>query len=690
MKSNLCIPFLCLVSGAFAAGAPDAVRMLATAPLRFEPAPEGRSSAFIARGDRFHFEFTRYEALLQEGGKNLRLQFAGASRQARMEAVEPLVSKTNSYLGNDPTRWRTAIPNYGRLQVDGLYRGIDLVYYGNAGQLEYDLTLQPGADPSQIRLRLKGDRATLDRDGNLIAQLIQKHPIAYQSGADGARIPVDSRYRVNADGSYGFALGHYDPARELVIDPVLTLDQYLGGTHQDVGYGIGHDAQGLIYVAGTTNSTDVTLTGSSLQKAPGGSADLFLAIINPAAKGGPQVTYVTYLGGSGADLFGSMAVGPKGDVYLTGSTQSGNFPTKNAFKTAIAGSAGAPDAFVVWLDHTQALAYGSLLGGGAIDAGTGIAADSKGRIWIAGNTQSTDFPASGGFQSALIGTQNMFIAGFDPSQSGAASLIYAIYIGGTHWDVAHGIAVAADGTLWLAAGTYSPDIWIVGRSYQPTSTGAGAGYLAHLNPGLGAKALVYSTFLGGSDMNEATSIVLDPAGRVIVSGFTLSTDFPVTADAYQPQYGGNADAFVSILNPSASGDRSAQLVYSTYFGGSDADAPFDLKLDSKGILYLTGYTLSPDLQTTSNAAQPAWDGSLDVFALKLDPSQPGAAGLDYCTYLGSDGLQVGYGVDFDSKGNIYVTGYSSGPIFAALGGVGKSTSPGNVDAFVIGLNTAPR
>ena len=185
-------------------------------------------------------------------------------------------------------------------------------------------------------------------------------------------------------------------------------------------------------------------------------------------------------------------------------------------------------------------------------------------------------------------------------------------------------------------------------------------------------------------MEEARNVILDTHGRVIVSGYTLSQNFPVTGDALQGQYGGNTDVFVSILNPA---NPTGQLVYSTYFGGSNADVPFDLKLDGNGNLYVAGLTTSQGLPATANALQAAYDNTMDAFALKFNPSTPGAAGISFFTYLGSDGLQIGYGIDFDANSNIYLTGYTSGTIFDALGGPGKGTSAGNPDAFVIGFST---
>ncbi len=312
--------------------------------------------------------------------------------------------------------------------------------------------------------------------------------------------------------------------------------------------------------------------------------------------------------------------------------------------------------------------------------GTAIAVGANGWIWITGDTQSTDFANTGGFQDSLIGAQNMFVAGFNALNSGGATNIYSIYIGGTQWDEAYGIAVAPDNSVWIGGCTYSSDIWIQGNPYQGLYGGDGDAYIAHIHPGLGANALLYASFLGGSATDAATSLLLDPSGRIILSGYTLSTNFPVTKTAFQTSYGGDTDAFVSILDTA-----KAELVYSTYFGGAEPDAAMDLKEDSGGVLYLSGYTESAGLPSTSDALQKSYDGYVDAFGLKLDPSKAGAAGIDYFTYLGSDGVQVAYGVDVDSSGDMYLVGYSSSNILSRVGGPGRPTITGNDDAFVIGF-----
>ena len=689
MKSRVELCLALAVCG-IAAGAPqDAARALTSMPLHFEPAPGASGGEFLGRGFAFQSRFFGNQMIVQAGHDSVRLEFEGAAPHPRIEGISRLRSTTNIFRGNDPTKWRVGIPNYGKLRVRDIYRGIDLVYYGNAHELEYDLIVKPGADPTGIRLRFHGGSPYIDRDGSLVAGLLQRRPVAYQVFSGGSRTPVESHYRKNVDGSFGFSLGHYDHEREVVIDPSLVYSRYLAGTSQDFANAIGHDAQGFIYVAGTTDSGDFPLfpaSGNPAYPSITGDFDLFLAKIDPNAAAGSEIVYLTYFGGSGAETLNDMAVTPRGNVYLTGSTASTDFPLANAAQAALSGTS---DAFVLWLDPSQAgtaaLQYSTFLGGGSDDVGNGIAVDSRGRIFIAGNTKSGDFPLVNNFQGPGGSTQHAFIAGIDPSQSNQATLIYSTYIGGSGIDQANSIAAAPDGTFWVAGGTFSSDFPIVGNSYQPVYQASGDAFVAQVNPSLGSSSLIYATFLAGSGEEAAKKTIIDAAGRLIVTGYTTSPDFPITPNAIQASFGGNTDAFVTILNPAAA-TRDGQLIYSTYFGGSDGDAGYDIKEDAAGNLYVTGYTSSLDLPVTATALQPAHNGGFDAFALKFNPSKPGPGAVAYSSYLASDGVQVGYGVDFDANGNIYVVGYTTGPLFDPLGGAGRVTGGGMADAFVIGVN----
>jgi hypothetical protein len=685
MKTSFFLPFAYLACALCAAPSPDATRILATSPLRFEPGPGPGSNEFIARGLRSRIVFEGSGASVQVGDETLRFHFAGADRKAALVGLDKQRSTTGIFIGNDPAKWRRAVPNYSRLQVPELYRGIDLIYYGTAGELEYDLVVKPGADTRRMRLAFPGNHPSLDHDGNLAVGnrasgggFILKRPVAFQIADNGARMPVNSRFRRNTDGSFGFSFGRYDRRRELVIDPVLTLSQYFGGSSQDIGYAIGHDANGFLYVAGTTYSSDFPTAGAAAGATPPGGEDLFIVKIDPRI---PQVMYAGFIGGSGNDSLGAMVVDTNGFVYLTGTTKSSDFPTANAAQTTLNGTS---DVFVMKLDLFEVPLYSSYLGGSGVESGNAIALDSRGRIWVTGGTHSTDFPITNGFQTASGGSQDVFVAGIDPAQSGSAALFYSTYLGGLWWDTGRGIAAASDGTVWVVGGTYSYNFPVAGSSLQSGYSSGGDAFVAQINPAPGGSFLAYSTFLGGTDLEEARNVVLDASGRVIVSGYTLSQDFPVTRDALQAQYGGNSDVFVSVLNPAI---PTAQLVYSTYFGGPNPDVPFDLKMDTNGNLYIAGFTMSPGLPASANALQAAYDNTMDAFALKFNPAKAGAAGISYFTYLGSNGLQIAYGIDYDSNNNIYLTGYSSGPIFNALGGAGKGTNTGNPDAFVLGFST---
>ena len=665
-----------------AAGAPqDAVRMLASAPLSFEPASNGGPASFVARGLRFRFSFARDSAVLQAGEQTVSLKFEGAAPGAKIGGLNRLRSTTSIIQGNDPARWRTALPNYGRLRVRELYRGIDLVYYGSGNELEYDLVVKPAADPARLRLRFSGSDAHIDRDGNLVAAFLQKRPTAYQVAASGVHVPVASRYRKNSDGTFGFVLGSYDKQREVIIDPVLTFSTYIAGSQQDFGTAIGHDSTGYIYVAGTTQSQDLSMNGDTAVNFIGGSS-IFVVKIDPNVPPEHQRVFLSYFGGSGDETLNDMAVTPSGIVYLTGSTSSSDFPTVNAAQSTLSGTS---DAFVMRLDLTQdqPVNYSTYLGGSSDDLGSGIAVDAKGRIFVAGTTRSNDFPVTGGFQSVNGSTQTAFVAALDPSQSGSGTFIYSSYVGGAGGEAGRGIAAASDGTMWVVGSTYSADFPIKNRPFQDTYHPGGDAFVAQVSPNLqGGDSLLYASYLGGNGPDEAKRIVVDPAGRIIIAGYTGSTDFPVTSNAVQANYGGNFDAFVTILTP----QNSSQLVYSTYWGGSDADIPFDLKLDPSGNLYLSGFTISKNLFFL-NALQPLFDVvTLDGLALKFNPVRPSLGAIGYSSYVSSTGRQIAYGIDFDLNGKIYLTGYTTGPLFDSFGGAVKPTPSGNTDAFVMGIN----
>lgn len=682
--NKLSIGLFTLLAAATVHAAPgDPAQVFAAAPLRFEPSGSG----FVTRGLRFSSSIQGDHINLRSHDQAMRLTFAHANPDARLTPGTQLKSMTNVLRGNNPATWRTAVPNYATVSAGSLYPGVDLVYYGNHGDLEYDLIVKPGGNPRAIRLQLDGVTPSLDPQGNLSAAFIQKHPVAYQVAPDGSHLAVASRYRRNPDGTFGFAFGRYDHTRDLVIDPTLTFSAYVGGSSQDTAKGIGHDAASFIYVAGITLSTDFGLAGDSKQTANAGGYDVFVARFDPRASFDSQTVYTTYLGGSADDILSDMFVSPQGRVYLTGTTKSTDFPTVNPAQASLTGTS---DAFLAVLDPSRpagsALLYSTYYGGGTNVAAYGVTADSKGRAFIAGTTSSGDISIVNGFQPTMNGSNDGFVAGFDLTQTGSSSLIYSTFLGGSSWELCNAIAVAPDDTLWVGGETFSPDFPTAGNPYLNVNVANGDAFLAHLDPSKGGNSLVYGTYLAGSGFDSIQRLAVDAKGRVIASGYTTSTDFPVTSGAIQPAYKGASDAFVTILDSLATGN-SPQLVYSTYFGGSGADMPTGIKLDANGLIYLTGFTASSDMSVTPGALGPQRAGGQDGFVLQLDPTATGSAGLLYSSFIATAASQIPYGIDVDSTGRIYVAGGTTGDLFAGVGSI-RVSGTGNSDAFVMGFNPA--
>jgi hypothetical protein len=333
-------------------------------PLSFE-ANQGQTDAqvsFLARGSGYALFLTPAEAVLslrkptQPGtdadpaasGTVLRMQLVGASTAPRLVGQGLLSGTSNYLLGNDPSQWHTGIADYARVEARGVYPGVDLVYYGNQRQLEYDFTVAPGADPGAITLAFPGaESATLDDQGNLVLQMaggavVEQAPVLYQEG-NGIREAVSGHYVLAGDGQVGFAVGSYDRSRPLVIDPILSYSTYLGGSFDDIGYGIAVDSAGNAYVTGYTESANFP-TANPRQSANGGGRDAFVAKLNAA---GSVLAYSTYLGGSNDDYGYGIAVDSAGNAYVTGYTNSTNFPTANPLQAA---NGGSVDAFVAKLN----------------------------------------------------------------------------------------------------------------------------------------------------------------------------------------------------------------------------------------------------------------------------------------------------------------------------------------------------
>jgi hypothetical protein len=673
-------------------------------PLHFE-ANQGQTAGqvkFLSRGPGYTLFLTPTEAVLalkQAKGEEslratrhalreleydqtvLRMKIEGANPSPPATGLELLPGIVNYFIGDDPAQWRTNVPTYAKVRYDGLYPGVDLIYYGTQRQLEYDFVVRPGADPSSIMLSFQGaDRLEVDAQGDLVLHtaagaIHMRKPFIYQE-VGGVRREILGGYVLMGEHHVGFEVAAYDASRPLIIDPVLTYSTYLGGSgFDDQGLGIAVDTAGSAYVAGFTDSTGFPTTAGAFQPTPGGFgfSDAFVTKLDPT---GAALVYSTYLGGAGFDEILGITVDAAGNAYVTGDTGSSNFPTTaGAFQPTSGGSS----AFVTKLNATgAALVYSTYLGGGGIDRGFGIAVDAAGNAYVTGDTGSTDFPTTAGaFQTTLLGIADAFVTKLNAT---GAALVYSTYLGGSDIDRGFGIAVDADGNAHVTGFSGSSDFPTTAGAFQQTSRDDDA-FLTKLDP-TGA-ALVYSTYLGGSGGDAGRGIAVDAAGNTYVTGETDSRDFPTTGGAFQPIFvGSDFNAFVTKLDPTG-----AALVYSTYLGGSDFDVTQGIAVDAAGNAYVTGETSSSDFPTTAGAFQSTRRGPSDAFVTKLNAT---GAALAYSTYLGGSDIDRGFGIAVDAAGNAYVTGVAFSTDFPTTEGAFQPTFGGGFgDAFAAKITDVP-
>jgi len=699
-------------------------------PLQFE-ANRGQTHKdvrFLSRGAGYSLYLTAGETVLVLSKPNayptrdarsaqtspksvaLRMSLIGAAQKPVVSGRDELPGKANYFIGKDRSKWRTNVPTYAKVQYKDIYPGVDLVYYGNQRQLEYDFVIAPGVNPKKIVLGFKGaDKLEIDAQGELLLRAaggdIRQHkPIIYQT-IDGVRHDIAGGYVRKGANRVGFKVAAYDASQPLIIDPVvLSYSTYLGSSGVDNGEGIAVDSAGSAYITGFTTSSSFPTTAGAFQPTHSGGG-LFVTKLDPT---GSALVYSTFIGDGGGEGFG-IAVDATGNAYVTGYTFSRNFPTTpGAFQTVF----GTPfdpnpfsDAFVIKLDATgSALVYSTFLGGFQTEVGRSIAVDAAGNAYVTGWTESTDFPTTlGTFQPAFGGFHDTFVTKLNPA---GTALVYSTFLGGSGDDFGNGIAVDAAGSAYVTGGAGSVDFPVTAGAFQPIFGGGGSdfstrydAFVTKLDPA--GSALIYSTYLGGNDYDAGNGIAVDAAGNAYVTGDTGSRNFPIAAGAFQPGFGGGiGDAFVTKLDPTGSA-----LVYSTYLGGTDYDAGLGIAVDAAGNAYLTGGTFSINFPTTLGAFQPlpglftlppdlptrpTIDFS-DAFVTKLDSA---GSALVYSSYLGGTDNDLAEAITVDANGNAYVSGRTlstnfpttAGAFQPAFGG-GPSDFP---DAFVVKIVDTPR
>ncbi len=647
-------------------------------PISFEPNVGQAPNRFdyVARGQGFGMAINATGATLSLGSMKaqelVRLDLVGANRSATSEGLESLPGKTNYFIGDNPSKWRSEVPTFGRISYSDVLPGIDVTYYGTkAGALEYDFVVAPGADPRDIRVAFSGAKDVTLQDGSIVittkhGEATQAAPVLYQT-IDGRRIPVSGGFSLSGN-KVGFDVGAYDDRYPLVIDPTLVYSTFLGGTGDEFGYGITVDGSGSAYVTGATNSmTTFPLQDPVYPLAAG--YDAFVTKFDPT---GSTLIYSTYLGGHGVDRGHGITLDATGAVYVTGSTASFSFPTQAPFQAANGG--GDSDAFVTKLNPAgSAFSFSTYLGGAGAEIGYAIDVDGSNAAYVSGTTTSQNFPTVTPFQAfnggGVGGGNDAFVTKFTAAGS---ALTYSTYLGGMGSDLGRGIAVDSSGVAYLAGETSSTD-FPTQAPLQGANAGSTDAFVTQLTTA--GSALTYSTYLGGTGSDLARGIAVDSSGAAYLTGETSSTDFP-TQVPLQAANAGGIDAFVTKLNSSGSA-----LTYSTYHGGTGNDLGSGIAIDGSGSAYVIGSTFSSNFPTV-DPLQASNAGADDAFISQLTAT---GSALALSTYFGGSFQDFGHGIAIDGSGSIYVTGSTFSSNFPMQAPFQNAIS-GIQDAFVAKLS----
>ncbi len=676
-------------------------------PLCFEPSPSqpDGSATFLARGNGYRLFLAPAEAVLSlkpvaaAQSSTLRMKFLGANAGARLSGLEALPGKVNYITGNDPAQWRLDVPAFAKVRYEQAYPGVDLVFYGNQRQLEYDLIVAPGADPRAIALRFEGaERIEIDEAGELVLEVggqdLRFHkPLVYQETGR-VRKEVAGRFvlRPSENGRavvpiVGFQIAAYDTTQPLIIDPVLAYATYLGGSKRDSGW-MTFDSAGSMYAFGETTSANFPQAAPALA----GGEDVFVCKFNAA---GNALLWTTFLGGSGNDNGMSIFFDGSGNVFVFGDTSSTNFPTQNAAQPAFGGVGTNPfggparDGFLAKLDASGHVLFSTYIGGSGDESMTLFQPDSAGNIYAYGQTSSHDFPTHLALQPTFGGGQwDKFIAKYNAS----GTRLYATYLGGSgdEWGVTQLLFDGSQNPIFVGS-TSSPDFPTTVGAFQRTYGGGGTdlldGDLFVTKLKADGSALIFSTYLGGSGDEGGNIQILDSSGNMILAGGTSSPNFP-TKNPVQAALGGSTDMFVTKLKADGSG-----LIFSTYLGGSGGESACPtVQADSSGNLFVCGGTGSTDYPT-KNAAQASFGGGSggDLCVTKLNPA---GDTILFSTYFGGSGTDGG-GLRLDANGNFYLIGQTTSPNLPTLNAFQPSYGGGGSmygmpsmfgDAFVAKFN----
>ncbi len=608
------------------------------------------------------------------GGATIAITFRGSAPRPEAEALLP--GEYHFALGADPARWVRGLRASASILYRGAFPGVDVRVREGDGLLEYDLLLADAEAVRGVELRVAGASSLgIDGDGRLriataAGAIVQTVPRAWTRASDGSEHPVACRFRLLGPDAYGFAVDAVggDP---LVIDPGLEWSTYLGAAGDDHPRAVAVDGDGNVIVAGNTSGGGFPTTAGALQPTHGGWIDGFVAKFDPS---GRRLLYATFLGGSSADIVYAVAAGADGAITVAGSTLSPDFPVSaNAFDRTHGGGGFDGDVFVARIDATLGtLAWSTFLGGANDERPSALALAPDGEVVITGKTGSVSFPTTpGALQTAYAGSDDGFVTRL---RAGGDALAWSTLLGGRGVDHLTAVALAIDGSVFVAGGTESSDIPMSAQAFDRTRVRQD-GYLAHL--AAGASALLGATYLGGSENDAVFALLVHDDGTVVATGQTFSRDLPVTAGALSTVLQGSYDAFVARLDQDLT---SAQ--FSTYLGGSSQEWVAALARGSDGQTIVAGSTNSSDFPTTASAFDRTLNGGVDAYVACLDAT---GAALTYGSFFGGAGADFAAAMAADGPRAVIVAGTTASVDLPTTAGAFDRTYAAGEDGFVARL-----
>ena len=630
--------------------------------------------------------FREGAVVLAVGDGSVTLSFPGA-RAVAPQGEGELEQRSHFLLGNDSAGWRTDVPGYARVIYRELYDGIDLVWYYAGGGLKYDWIVHPGGDPDFIRERYD-DSAGLRLTSAGGLEVATPHgtlhhdpPVTTQNGT-----PVASRYRQLDPQTLGYAIAPYDTSRTLVIDP-LVWSTFFGGKGTEEGEAITLDDEGNVYITGEATSQNFPITESPYDDTyNGGDYDAFVAKFSSDG----ELIYSTFIGGSKMDIPYDIAVDSEGCAYITGRTESPDFPaTKGAFDTTFHANENYEDIFVAKLSpNGSSLEYATYIGGNGTEMGKGISVTDEGYALVTGyadghaDPNASDFPVTpGAFSTNHTHGYDAFVLKL--SQNGS-TLLFSSLIGGGDMDIAYGIAFDTAKNIYITGSTESSDFPVTNgafdtsHNHEPDDVWPSDVFVFKLNPN--GTDLIYSTFLGGGDIDEGYGIAVDDQGQAFVTGRTRGWDYPVVEGSYDTTHNGYFEAFVTKLNRNGSA-----LLFSTFLGGSGLDNGKAITVNTEGMVFVTGNAGGgfPTTPGSFSSRGSGWGGAY------ISIISDNGSKLNYSAILGGSNIDFGRGIVVDNNGNIYITGLTISSDFPTTNNAYSPNFSGDIDCFLLKLEPTP-